>query len=252
MKVATILPQNFLNLVKGDSYHMCLAHLIDKPGMENYTRFFKNGIADDSYVIMDNGLIEGNPRPIEELIEKADMLGANELILPDVFKNSVETIKAVGAAMSYLENHPTDINLMAVPQGKNLPDWLCCAEMLLQYPIKCLGIPKVLVSMGGRDGRLQALDALYQRCPEISGLDIHLLGCWQTPLEILTIAKAESQGLIPTIRGVDSAIPYVYARAGLRISDDDRPDSEPVNFEHGEVQNDLLLALNIEAWRDSI
>ncbi len=52
----------------------------------------------------------------------------------------------------------------------------------------------------------------------------------------------------PKIRGVDSAIPFVYARAGLKLNSQDRPDSAPINFEFTEL-NKRLLRGNIHRWR---
>lgn len=252
MKVATILPQNFLSMVETDSYHMCLAHLIEAAGMEAYTDFFKRHAAiPNNYVIMDNGLIEGNPRPIEELVAKAERLGAQELILPDVFRNSHATLKAVDQAFEYIIKNNICIKLMAVPQGRTLNAWLSCALLLLDYPITCIGVPKVLTDIAGRDGRLMAINKLQEICPEIKHYDIHLLGCWTTALEVLTLAKASEQGIIPTIRGVDSALSFVYARAGIRLSDDDRPDNIPINFKESEVPSHGLLSLNIQAWQHS-
>jgi hypothetical protein len=252
MKVATILPQNFLGMVETDNYHMCLAHLIDAPGMEVYTDFFKRHAAiPNNYVIMDNGLIEGNPRPIEELVEKAQKLGAQELILPDVFRDSHATLKAIDQAFDYISRNNVCINLMAVPQGRTLNAWISCANLIMDYPVKCLGIPKVLTDIAGRDGRANAILKLHEICPEFKHFELHLLGCWTTAIEVLTLAKLAQQGVIHPIRGVDSALSFVYARAGLRLSDDDRPDSNSINFQEASVPSKALLALNIRAWQDS-
>lgn len=256
MQIATILPQNYLHLTKKDTYHMCLAHLLCREGMDAYTEFFMTRPESD-YVIMDNGVIEGDPRPIEELIEKAAKVNASEMILPDVFRNKEQTLNAIEDAMRKMpEHHP---KLMAVPQGNTMSEWLDCAsEIVGNYrQIDTVGIPKVLVDIAGRDGRIFALAELQKRCPIIKHKEIHLLGCWKTPLEILMVDKASRQGFIPKVRGVDSALPYVYTRAHMLMDSDDRPDSNPINFQDGTFSLDgvqekeyvSLLKKNIKLWR---
>ena len=257
MKVATILPQTYLAVTEDDKYLMSLAHLINKPGMEEYTNFFtRKAKQEGTFLIMDNGLIEGDPRPIEELLQKALDVGAHELILPDVFRDSRGTLQAVEKASKYLEKQFGDdwpVGFMAVPQGETLEQWLSCAIMLLDNPVvSCIGVPKVLVDIAGRDGRLRAIQELANRTGDIGGRALHLLGCWRTPLEVSIIAKAVEQEKIPEIRGVDSAIPYVYARAGIKINDDDRPDSEPIDFEDGTIEDEALMCYNILFWRDCV
>ena len=53
---------------------------------------------------------------------------------------------------------------------------------------------------------------------------------------------------IPQIRGVDSALPFVFARANLRVNEADRPDKEPIDFQRS-VVNERLLKRNIRDWR---
>jgi hypothetical protein len=257
MKVATILPQTYLNVIEDDDYLMALAHLIDKPGMEQYTEFFKRKAKqENTFIIMDNGLIEGDPRPISELLNKAIDIGADELILPDVFRNSKATLYAVEEATMYLAAHYTEfgeMGFMAVPQGETLEQWLSCAVLLLENPaVSCLGVPKVLVDIVGRDGRYIAIKQLMDRVGDLGGRDLHLLGCWRTPLEVSIIAKAIEQGDLPEIRGVDSAIAYVAARSNLKLNAGDRPDSHPIDFADGKIENLTMLAYNCLLWRDCV
>jgi hypothetical protein len=252
MKVATIVPQNYLHLIRNDDYFMCLGNLIGAPGMEKYTKFFKSRCAEKKFVIMDNGLIENDPRPFAELFKKACSLGVSEMVIPDVFCNKDKTLQAIDQSVSQLSlaNHP---KLLVVPQGATVEEWIDCAhEILLRYSpsrYECtIGIPKVLVKLGGRDGRIAALTGLMEKCPMARHQTFHLLGCWTTPLEITMIDKLTRQGHFPNVRGVDSAMPFVYARAGKRITSQDRPDSNPINFEKTSV-NPLLLRDNIRLWR---
>ena len=252
MKVATIVPQNYLNLVANDDYFMCLGNLIGVPGMEEYTKFFKARCNEKKFVIMDNGLIENDPRPLEELADKALDLGVSEMVMTDVFCDKEATLRAIAKGINELSprQHP---KLMLVPQGKSVDEWVSCAhEILMRYsPARCeytLGVPKVLSSFGGRDGRLGALISLMDVCPLAKHCTFHLLGCWTTPLEITIIDKMAQQKDLPNIRGVDSSIPFVYARAGKGIYTQDRPDSDPINFCES-VVDAKLLRRNITRWQ---
>jgi hypothetical protein len=254
MKVATIVPQNYLHLIRNDDYFMCLGNLIDAPGMEKYTKFFKARCAEKKFVIMDNGLIENDPRPLDELAKKAVDLGVNEMVMTDVFRDKDRTLKAIAEGMEQIRSviHP---RLMLVPQGNTVEEWIeCTHQIILRYnPAHheyTIGVPKVLAYIGGRDGRISALLGLMDKCPIARHQTFHLLGCWTTPLEITMIDKLTRQGNFPNVRGVDSSMPFVYARAGKGITSQDRPDSEPINFEKTAV-NPLLLRNNVRLWRNA-
>lgn len=252
MKVATIVPQNYLDLTAHDDYFMCLGNFIDEPGYEEYTAFFTQRAAEGSFVIMDNGLIEGNQRPIEELARKATKIGASEMVLTDVFCDRKATLEAIRADIKKLSSivHPKPL---LVAQGDSIDDWVACACTLInENKIRdfTLGVPKVLTKMGGRDGRIAALYQLVEACPPARHLEVHLLGCWTTSLEITILDKiriSESPNM-PKIRGVDSAMPFVFARAGKRVNECDRPDDNPIDFKKSQVSR-RLLKRNIKDWR---
>lgn len=271
MQVAAIVPQTYLELTEDNSYHLCLAHLIGAPGMEKYTKFFRNlprscpcHPLQQNYVIMDNGVIEtGSSMTIDTLVNRAFMINADELVLPDVYKNKEATLAVIDKAHDFIvqQGLTQDFTYMAIPQGSSLKEWIDCADYIVQNyglqaggHVTCLGIPKMLVEIAGRDGRLDALGTLGEMHPDLNvGFHIHLLGCWKTPIEIMMLEKAARQELIPYIRGVDSCLPYVYARASKRFSDSDRPDSNKIDFKEGKLhpRDELLLKLNLLAWQDA-
>jgi hypothetical protein len=245
---------------------MALAHLIGKAGFEDYTTFYElKGRQNDKFLIMDNGLIEGDPRPIEEIVDKAEKLHASELVLPDVFRDRNATWRAVNKALVYLHNKGKfDMRVMAVAQGNTYEEWLESARELLKLPINTLGIPKVLtklphykISSGGhisfeKDGywlqRLEAIRALREEL-DAADVEIHLLGCWDTPLEAKRIANDVATGNCHEVRGIDSAIPWVYASAGMKMSEGERPVG-PVHFDATNLDaDDLTLKYNIHMWQ---
>lgn len=246
MKTATILPQSLLHLTRNDDYHMALGHLIGKDGFEGYTQFYKNIGADpDKFLILDTGVIEGDARPVEELMEKAKLINASEMILNDVFLDKAATLKESYKAFDAVWKSDLEIRVMAVPQGKTPIEWVECAKEMLSWGVSTLGIPKVLTKVfEHRDGRLQALMEIQD---VLQSTETHLLGCWESPMELKVIENAVRQEKIVPVRGVDSAIAYAYACSDLRITDDERPQG-PIDFVGKAVDMDILQ-YNIWVWK---
>lgn len=246
MKTATIVPQGLLDFVRDDVYHMALGHLVGAPGFEDYTEFYAEAGKDpEKFVMLDTGLIEGNARPVDELIEKALLINADEMALNDVFLNGDETLRESHDAMDHIFHGTIDIRMMAIPQGRNMHEWIECAKEMASWPVHTIGIPKVLTKLEGMHGRLYALEAIQDF---IGDKDIHLLGCWETPLELSVIENYVRQGKIKPVRGVDSAIAYAYARKGLRITDNARPEGA-IDFSATSV--DLkIMSFNKMIWED--
>ena len=242
MKVATILPTNYLDIIEDRPYHMALAHLVGKD--QEYTEFYRQQAEKGNYVILDNGVIEtGKPMNIMQLVTCAKKIAADEIILPDVFQDDEATLNNACEAIPIARHELPGVKLMAVPQGKTLEEWVDCARMLLEMDIDVLGIPKVLTKMAGRDGRLMALLELGNL---LRGIEVHLLGCWENPIECTVIEKASQAGRIRPVRGVDSGIAYVYAREGMLITDGPRPSGD-IHFDAKDADREKLIR-NIEIW----
>lgn len=102
----------------------------------------------DSYKILDNGCYElGSSLPMEQILEAARIINANEIILPDTMGDAEETIKATLEALKTLHKifgiRSIPYKLMAVIQGSKPSDYGFCAEVYKSYPeITTLGIPK--------------------------------------------------------------------------------------------------------------
>lgn len=253
MTMLPIVPQPYLKYIDICPAFMALAHLVGAEGMDEYTAFYRDT---GRYVVLDNSIIENAQVTIEDLVEKANMIRAQEIILPDVYKDSKATFARIKQDITWLEENKklSDFKLHVVPQGNSMDDWLKCAANIIHTfgaYVDVIGIPKHLVdTCQDRDARMKAIYQLQEICPELDKFQIHLLGCWRTPLEVLTCAKASEQGLIPEIRSCDSAISYVYARKGLKFSDDDRPDKDPIDFANGIIEDEMLLQYNLAAWVD--
>lgn len=246
MLSATIVPQAFLHMVADHPYNMALGHLVQKEGFEAYTAFYREkGQDPNSFLMLDTGLIEGDARPTSELIEKARYMHADEMAVNDVFMDREGTLAASWKALNEIKASGLEIRTMGIPQGNCLEDWLLCAEEMIEWGFDTIGVPKVLVKLEGMNGRIDALRNLGNMMK--SEQQIHLLGCWETPLELSRISAGVRDGVLVPVRGVDSAIAYAYAREGIRITDDERPQGE-INF--GAQTCDLdVLEYNIRVYK---
>lgn len=208
MKLASIVPVSYMEHTCDYDYAMLLAHL-----SEHYP---ENVIQNrHCYKIMDNSLIEcGNAMSIDDVIAAAERCQADEVILPDVLNNGVQTFLNIMSALRKL--HKMDkiktFRWMAVCQGKTLNDFEMCFSTLCDTPeIHCIGIPKVASRFFdiGRPG----LEYLWQNCSK----EIHLLGVAKNLIE-LTQYKHPAK-----IRSVDTCIPALLSQT-TNYAYKDRPE----------------------------
>lgn len=261
MKIANILPQGSVELNKGNDYHMCLAHMISFDDnimpANKYTEFYCKEVEDaimngdkEKYVIMDNSIIElGEALDVDELIFKANRVGVDEVVCPDSFQNKEKTLELAAMYLPLMNEECRGMNIMVVPQGKDIEEWVeCASEMILddKYEFNTIGVPKVLCKDLPNHGRYKALELLKTNLGDDwpTDLQIHLLGCWDSPLEVLLIEKQlrveDLIGIGKQIRGIDTALAYVYTANGIKITEDCRPHGYKIDFENGAIDSQDL------------
>lgn len=250
MRVATIVPISQLDLIEEQDYHLCLAHLA--PKSKSYREFYtRQSQKPGSYVILDNGAAEGASQPIEFLVEAALQIGAHELVLPDVLFDAAATLRSSYTALSYISSQNMDtLNTMVVPQGRTLQEWYRCAEVMMGWPVTCIGISKFLSTKEGYVARLRARGFLekewLQEKPHRPRKQVHLLGCNSHVGETLMVASKYS------VRGTDSAIAYIFTKAGVSLGlHTSRPKEEIDFFEAEGAVDDTLLRANIRLWTEA-
>jgi len=253
MRVATILPTPLLHLVKDEPYNMCLYQEVKSN--PTYAEFFRKQKEEGKFVIMDNGAAEGVNPTAEELMQVYPLVEPDEVVLPDVVYDKQETLRRTKDAYIKFVEAGLDYQFMAVSQGNCFQEWLdCMYEMLAQPRITTIGISKFVTPKYqdemGKDAnvRLECVDAVLTAAKRFDREDIqiHLLGCWDNPKEIGEITKAFGD----RVRGTDSAIAYVYSRAGVEYKPEiNRPDNEEIDFKNGTVEDINLLRANINRWK---
>jgi len=252
MRCATIVPTPYLHLTKDDGYLMALAHLIGVD--KEYTDFFIERGREGRFILMDNGVVEGDQRPLKELVEKALLINASEIILPDTIYDSTKTLADSWAAMQELRGilgGTLPFGLMAVPQGIHYEEWHRCASVMVNWDISAIGVSK-FVTPKYTEFKGRARRACFGALASLGCTkDVHFLGCWDDPSELADLATLQSLKT-PTakmIRGTDSAIAYAYARKGKVLTPKNQRPMEEIDF----AANDALqasLEVNIERWRD--
>ena len=240
MKIATIVPCQFFDLIKDDDYLMCLAHLMHDM---DYAYFFSARAYEGKHIIMDNGVVEtGVSMSMNQIWEIAADNEISEIILPDIMHNANETLKAGEKAFKYFSAGQWHGSLMAVPQGETDDEWIDCVHAMLEWPVRTIGISRfVLDHCSSRLGLLKKVEELIY-----SSKEIHLLGCPEDPLAVHQM----NLYFHDRIRGVDSATPSFYTAGGITMGHArTRPDSE-VDFLSREGLNPDLMKFNIDWWRD--
>lgn len=227
MKLINIFPLGNLGMHYQQDMHMFLTHLVEKYPF--YADFAKNI---KGYKILDNSLIElGGAVDLKRVLVAADYIGADEIILPDVFQNGPATIEAVNKALSELvdmyPNRSWPYKLMAVAQGKDEEEWYRCYKTLMDNPdIDVIGIPKVLAKMHPQ-GRPHFVNELC----DLTCKPHHLLGLWYSVREFNEYAD------LCHIRSCDTVLLSYMAKHGMN-QHGIRPDGFTVDLEMDVIDYD--------------
>lgn len=228
-KVAEIVPAAQLEDIGNNYYHMCLAHLViqDNPKAKKYTEFYRRMSNEGKYVLMDNGVAEGNQVSFNNLVETYKQIGPAEIVIPDTLNDANETLAKM---FDWLKLINIPCKQMAVPQGKNFEEWKACAYIMMQERrINTIGISKFLnIATGDATIRYAAVCYLDGIVKELGRDDIeyHLLGCDEGPGIVGRI-----QSVSKRVRGCDSAFSYIATKAGMVIDDGTlRPSGTDIDF----------------------
>lgn len=245
MQAAHIVPMAYLHVVKDRPYHLCFTDLaLRYPG---YKEFYASLSRSGKYVMLRPVLLEGEEVDFAKVVQLAVEMQASELILPfypgDLHKTLDEAYRALHCVKS---DGSYKGKIMAVPQAPTFERWLFAALEMLEWPnVDTIGLSETLVHMFGPYARWLALVRLKYR---LDFKEIHLLGCTCIPQEVSVI-----QELGPVeVRGVDSPLPYMYARQGQNLyqamlNNIELQSRAAVNFYDSETDGGLL-ATNLAVW----
>ena len=213
MKVAHIVPTQWLWLTTRSGYHLVLAHKLLQD--VQYRLFYQTRHEAGDYIIVDNGEVEfaysgelAERLSFADVVRAAEMVGADEVCMPDYFMGAEETLDLQTPEVMALV---APRHRMVIPQGDNLDEWQdCCCKLASRLIPKSIGVPKHMQRFG-RDKCLESIEAMgFHRTS-----DVHLLGVWDDPREeIVSIVRR-----FPWVRGIDTGVAVAYAQHDLRIQD---------------------------------
>ena len=214
-KYAPVLPVSLAREFKevarshfGD-YHLLLAHDVLAHDQEYHDVYHDiRGIK-----IMDNSTVElGRPVSTYDIMRAAEITGANVVVLPDVLHDREETVrKTVSTYREWMEKLPNEIQMMAIPQGKTVNDWIRCVEEIVEqcHLLEWIGVPRNF-RRTLHESRSKAVEIVRMLKPQAK---LHLFGFSGDLVDdMLTAIK------YPEIEGIDSAMPIRLGTQGKKLS----------------------------------
>lgn len=216
MRYAHIVPTVYLERFdKYNTMHLVLAQHIGKD--YEYTEFYRRS---EKYKILDNGAYENKyPVSIEELIEKACLIRADEIIIPDVFMECVETLKLLESSLNYIRKHNFHhFKLMVAPQGKTNAEYMKCLGVMQDIKeVNVIGLSFLVVAQCFKE--ITACETVLPNRQMLTKL-IDLLGFHNKEYHLLGLGNCkelEYQKQYPWIRGGDSSSAFVHGSNKIKF-----------------------------------
>lgn len=177
---------------------MFLTHLIFKD--KAYRDMARNH---KGYKILDNSLIEiGGALSMRDVLNAAELIEADEVVLPDVFMDGEATIESTTDALEEYVEDLKQYKTMAVVHGKTEDEWLRTFLYFSERSdVDVLGIPKVMHEQFFVDWR-PGRPSLLSKVIDLTDKDIHLLGLWNSFDELYYYGDD-----LEKIRSMDTSLP---------------------------------------------
>jgi hypothetical protein len=172
-------------------------------------------------VILDNGAAEDVTFGAKHLLTIADMIQADEIVVPDTLFDAEETIsQALAFSRFAVPEHPVSkkpIKYMAVLQGTKWEEFTKClrayAEMTPLGYISSVGIPR-LMAREDPEARIRMFNYIAEMDYHLQpGLEFHCLGSTDDLDEVRFLAE------VPWARGIDTSVPISMGLQGIDIQD---------------------------------
>lgn len=207
MKAALIPPKGLEDYILYSNFHLAIA---SSQCMQNpaYVSAYQEASRRGDYIVLDNGAADGGLVSNMELMTAAKLIGAHEVVAPDVFYKGPETVAKVQEFIAWMGSTYPSTKIMAVVQGTTIQELQYSVLAYSEEPrITVLGLPKHLLSTF--DYKPIRLDfARWIKDLYGNRFAIHFLGT--NPIWLKEIQAAEKYS---SIRSVDTALPFNYALA---------------------------------------
>jgi hypothetical protein len=213
MDIALIAPYSYLDVQDGLRMQMMLPVGLESEEYANkYTAY---GHDASKYVILDNGMFEGNSLPTGQLLDLASRYHVDEVVMPDVQANGYESLLMQKNFYAQWNSQAMtgvyDMKLMAVVQGG--PDHIDRIAEWAEPGRITLGFPRRMTERKDQSySRLEQIEYTVQKYGK--RFEIHMLGMSRRwPGEALAAARQFG----PYLRSMDTSAPWVYAAKGLKL-----------------------------------
>lgn len=203
---AALIPARGLEIYAlRSTFHLTLA-IPDALHNPYYVGAYRRAASRGDYIILDNGAAENQMAPDKKIIEAARILRAQEIVAPDVIKDSTATVARTTAFCSKFAEDLIGLKVMAVAQGNKLAGFRTCVDNLARISrVKVIGIPRhVMETLDSKAARIDLANWIREAYP--LRFDIHLLGT--NPKWLHEVKAAATYA--PHIRSVDSALAFNY------------------------------------------
>jgi hypothetical protein len=219
MKLAHIIPPAAVGPMApllGD-YHLLLPSLVPDTRYRDEYRH-RREVAVPGFYMLDNGIAEGKATDFPHLLAMAKVMGADEVILPDVMKDMDRTLRAVAQAFYPAFECRHKYKFMFVLQGQDIAECVHSAVRAMNmYPgiINTFGIPRHILSRGSH-----ARQAIATRLAlEFPFKPVHLLGMHpEHSNELLKYGEAYAA---LGVRGIDTSLAWNATLAGEPLNGSD-------------------------------
>jgi hypothetical protein len=221
----------------------------DIPGYAQY--YNEASRPPDAHVILDNGAFEGWSMMPEDLASAATLVGADEVVLPDVLDESKATLKMSWQAARYLADKTDIKGCMFVPQAHTFEGWFKCLETWLDVWYDKQMFEHLALSIGVPGHRREAWTITqFEEAMETLrrvGKPVHLLGVQDVQEFIEQLPIAHTTG----VRGVDTSLAFALGAAGKLLTSSAKKVrlGKPDKYEELQVRTLPLIHLNISILR---
>lgn len=191
ISICNILPNNCINeKMPRQKFELYLTHKI----LEDPDKFaFLGQEKDCAYKILDNSACElGEGMDFDKVLQAAEIIGADEIVLPDIRQGSYSLSKTLEALVNIdADNIP--YKLAAVVQGATVEEVLQCAEQILVLKnVATIMLPKWYTTLDSTNG-LGRINLTHSICATMKRLgvvkDIHWLGLGTGIRELISPAS---------------------------------------------------------------
>jgi len=135
MKAFHVLPLNYIHLVEDNLF--ILPQFLTEETYVEFARNFKG------FKMLDNGAHEGRTASIDELLDIAEELKVNRLVIPDERFDEAKTLHMAEEFMDVLSfEERKKYELVAVPQGETFTQFIHCYKELVSMDPDIIGICK--------------------------------------------------------------------------------------------------------------